>query len=298
MIIVTADVGGSKTAVALTKGSERIGDLTGSGNPVRPGRAMATGTAVAELARTVLARAGLLGADVIVVGAAGAGRPADADELRATLVRERVASRVIVVTDVELAFQALGRPVGLVLVAGTGSVVVGRRPDGQPLRRGGLGWQMGDEGGGYSIGRQALVAAGLAHDGRGSSTALTEAMLAAIAVTTVRDLVGWSTIATPREVAQLARAVVATAEAGDLVAGQIVDRAAGELAGLVNILASEFAGSTTVPVGLVGGLLATDGSLALKVRTSLRPPFAPVDAAVDPLVGGLRLATMSPLTAL
>ena len=43
-------------------------------------------------------------------------------------------------------------------------------------RVGGWGYVLGDEGSGYDIGRQALVAIMKSYDGRGKSTQLTEAL--------------------------------------------------------------------------------------------------------------------------
>lgn len=290
MIVITADVGGSKTTVAITTDGQRIGHSRGPGSAVRPGRALVTATSVADLIRSTLAQANLLRADAMVVGAAGAGRLADAEEIRTALARERIANRVFVVTDVMLAFEALGVDIGVVLVAGTGSVAIGRTPEGRMVRQGGLGWQMGDEGAGYWVGRTALVAAGLAHDGRGPVTELTPALLKATGAPDFRDLVGWSTVAAPREIANLTRAVAAVAKAGDAVARSILDRAASELAGLVNRLAGEFHGGSAIPVGLTGGMLVTEGLLGPAVASLIKKPFVPLKEPVDPLGGGPRLA--------
>jgi glucosamine kinase len=290
VIVITADVGGSKSTVAITRDGTRLVENRGPGSAVRPGRALLTATTVADQIRGALAQANLLQADALVIGAAGAGRPADAEEIRAALVRERIAIRVIVVTDVALAFEALGAAVGVVLVAGTGSVAVGRTKDGRLVRQGGLGWQMGDEGGGYWIGRSALVAAGLAHDGRGPATALSDGLLRATGAPDFREMVGWSTVAAPREVAQLAKTVAAAARAGDAVAGSILEQAAAELAGLVNGLAAHFPKAGPVPVGFAGGLLAGENPLGPAVAGLIRKPFAPLAEPVDPLLGGPRLA--------
>ncbi len=290
MIVITADVGGSKTTVAVTRDGTRIGENRGPGSAVRPGRALVTATTVADLIRSTLAQANLLRADAIVVGAAGAGRPADAEEIEAALGRERIADRIVVVTDVVLAFEALGVDVGVVLVAGTGSVAIGRTPDGRSVRQGGFGWQMGDEGAGYWVGRSALAAVGLAQDGRGPATELSASLLKATGAPDLRELVGWSTVATSREVAHLTRTVLASARAGDQVARQILDQAAIELARLVNTLAPEFPQSGAIPVGLTGGMLTTEGLLGPAVTALIEKPFVPLRDPVDPLLGGPRLA--------
>ncbi len=290
MIIITADVGGSKTSIAVTRDGERLIETRGQGTSVRPGRAVVAATMIADLARRALAQANLLRADILVVGAAGAGRAADAEEIRITLSRERFAAQVVVVSDVMLAFAALGAEIGAVLVAGTGSVAFGRTSDSRMVRQGGFGWQMGDEGAGYWIGREALRAMGLGVDGRGPATELQAGIMTTIGAPTVRDAVGWSTVASPREVASLTRTVVSVAKAGDAVATDILTRAASELARLVNALAPEFIDQTSVPVGLTGGLIGHEGPLHQAVTAQILAPFVPAEQPIDPLLGGLALA--------
>ncbi len=287
MILVTADVGGSKTAVAITRDGQRIFSLTGSGAAVRPGRTMTSASTIADLTRKALAQAGLLRADGLVVGAAGAGRASDAEEVRAVLARERIADRVVVVTDVALALEALGSPTGAVLVAGTGSIAIGRGADGATVRQGGYGWQMGDEGGGYWIGLEALRAVGLAHDGRGPATALDRLLRRAVSAADFRDLVAWATIASPREVAGLTRLVMEAASAGDGIATAILDRAAEWLSGLLRAMAGHFP-EGTISLGFTGGLLTEGSPLVDRVRGRLDLRYAP-PITIDPLVGGPRL---------
>lgn len=111
-----------------------------------------------------------------------------------------------------------------------------------------------------------------------------------IGAPTVRDAVGWSTVASPREVASLTRTVVSVAKAGDAIAADILTRAAGELARLVNTLAPEFSDQSSVPVGLTGGLLGPDGPLYQPVIALIQAPFRPAEQPIDPLLGGPALA--------
>ncbi len=106
----------------------------------------------------------------VVAGIAGA---ADiADDLTERL-RQRIGSaNVEIVHDGILALEtAFGPSEGIAVVAGTGSVVLGRDADGQAHRMGGWGYRLGDEGSGYALGRAALRAVGDAMDG-GPSTDL------------------------------------------------------------------------------------------------------------------------------
>jgi glucosamine kinase len=285
-------VGGTKTTIRLTDGDRELGRYQGPGAAIRPGRALVTAATVADLIRQTVASAGLVRVEAIVVGAAGAGNPADADEIRLALVHDQIASRVVVTTDVLLALAALGAAPGAVLVAGTGSIAAGRTDTGTMLRQGGLGWRMGDEGSGYWIGHEALRAAGAASDGRGDRTLLTERLVPAARAVDFRGLVAWSTVADPREIAGLVPAVTKAADEGDPIAAKILDDAAALLADLVHRLGAQFSG-TGIPLGLTGGLVATDGRLrrALVALVSDRAPFALRAAPLDPLEGGPRLAS-------
>ena len=94
---------------------------------MRPGRALASAGVIAEVVRYALSVAGRLTGDVLVVGAAGAGRELEQDELRKALRGENLATKVVVVTDIEIALEAaFADGPGIVVSAGTGSVAVGR----------------------------------------------------------------------------------------------------------------------------------------------------------------------------
>ncbi len=71
----------------------------------------------------------------------------------------RLARRVRVISDAEAAFMgALGDSSGVLVLAGTGSIVLGRTSQGRWVRRGGLGPLLGDEGSAFWIGREWLKA--------------------------------------------------------------------------------------------------------------------------------------------
>ncbi len=65
---------------------------------------------------------------------------------------------------------ALGGEPGVVIVAGTGAIALA--VDEVAARADGWGTRLGDDGGGYWIGRAGLAAALRAHDGRGGSREL------------------------------------------------------------------------------------------------------------------------------
>jgi len=291
------DAGGSKTSVLLAKDDLVIARATGAPGAVRAGRALHAAGRIASAIRRALTDARLLQADVLVVGAAGAGRDPERSELREALRSERLAVRTVVVGDLDIALEAaFGAGPGIVLISGTGSVAVARGPHGATHRRGGYGWQMGDEGSGYAIGREALFAVGRARDTRGPETALTALILAHPPPRSFDELVRWSSAAEPAEVAALAPLVFAAAGGGDAVARAIVAAAADALAGHVVALVGLFGGRGQIPVALAGGNLAPDRGLRDPVRERLKRTarLAVRDMPLDPAEGALALGRRLP----
>lgn len=292
-ILIGADVGGTKTAVAVSDGEKILGRASGPGAAVRPGRALASASTITEVVRAALSAAGRLNGDVLVVGAAGAGREPERDELRKALKVESLAARVEVTTDIEIALAAaFAEGPGIVVSAGTGSIAVGRDREGKRHRIGGYGWQMGDEGSGYAIGRAALGAVSRAVDGRSPMTALSDRVLRASRSADFNALVRWAAGASPAEIAALAPQVLAVAAEGDPLAQGITDYAARELSQLAICLLPRMQLEPPVRVAVTGGLLAPDQPLrrTLLAKLAEEPAFHPVDAPVDAVVGALRLA--------
>jgi glucosamine kinase len=292
-ILIGADVGGTKTAVAVSRDGVIVGRAEGPGAAVRPGRALASASTIIEVVRGALSDAGRLTGDVLVVGAAGAGRAPEREELRTAIRSENIVSSVVVTTDIEIALAAaFADGPGIVVSAGTGSVAVGRDQRGERHRIGGYGWQMGDEGSGYAIGRASLGAVSRAADGRSPPTALRERILEATRSADVDALVRWAAGASPAEVAALAPHVLAVAAAGDPLAQGIADYAARELSQLAICLLPKMDLTPPVPVAITGGLLSQDQPLrrALLAKLNQEPAFQPTDAPVDAVAGALLLA--------
>ena len=123
-ILIGADVGGSKTAVGISEpGGPIVSRADGPGAAVRPGRALASAGVIAEVVRRALAGIGKLGGDVLVVGAAGAGRDPERTELQKALRAETLADTVVVTTDIEIALEGAFEGPGIVV-----SAVRGLRP--------------------------------------------------------------------------------------------------------------------------------------------------------------------------
>jgi glucosamine kinase len=229
-----------------------------------------------------------------MVGAAGAGREPEQRELAGALVAAQVARRVRVAGDSEVTLAAaFGDGPGILINAGTGSIAFARGPDGRLHRAGGYGWQLGDEGGGYWLGRRALAAAVRATDEPGESSTLLERLLVALGLRHLDDLIRWTATASPAQVASLAPHVLNAAREGEAVAQRAVAEAAAELARLVGALARHFPDAEPVAVATVGGLLRPGSPLLRALHDVLGtqvPRARLMDRPVDAPVEAVRLA--------
>jgi N-acetylglucosamine kinase-like BadF-type ATPase len=294
-IILGVDAGGTKTVAIVAEGDRVLARAAGGGAKMRSGRGIACATVIAEVSRQALAQTGRLRADVLVAGVAGAGRDAERDEVRQALRTEDFAERVIVTGDTEIALAAAFADCpGIVVTAGTGSMAVARDPAGRLHRAGGLGWQMGDEGSGYAIGRAALGAVGRAADGRSPRTELTPLLLRVTHSETLDGLVRWAAAAGVPEVAAIAPAVFEAAGMGDTIAAGIMDYAARELAALVFRLLPHFGVDERAPVEVAtnGGLLYHEGPLNRMLRAKLaeEPRLRLRETPLEPATGAIHLA--------
>src|SRR5437867_4340993 len=148
-----------------------------------------------------------------------------------------LAHRVRVISDAEAAhLGALGERAGVLLLAGTGSMALGRDARGRWARAGGWGPLLGDEGSAFWIGREWL-----------------RATMGVTGFARARRILG-----SPDPVARiaaLAPGVLRRARGGSRVAHRIVARSQDALADLLVRLSRELRLRQPVPVSWAGGLL-------------------------------------------
>lgn len=233
----------------------------------------------------------------VCLGIAGVDRQDDAATIRGLMRRLGFRDHTLIVNDALIALVAGARePVGLVLVAGTGSIAYGVNARGVAARAGGWGPVLADEGSGYWIGRRALVAVMRQADGRGPRTALTPLVLERLRLSQPDDLVNEVYEGAERRqlVASLGPLVAQAQAAGDAVAAEILRDAAAELvlasASVVGRL--EMRGDV-FPTFLSGGIFRSIPSLAAEVTARLAEvaPRASVSLlAAEPAEGAVSLA--------
>ena len=295
--LVGVDAGGSRTT-AFVSGADLavLARATGAAGAIAPGTVAQPAAAILATIRSALAQAPADEIAGLVVGAAGAGREPERTDLERALAQARVAERVRVTTDSEIALvAAFGDGPGILLLAGTGSGACARLPDGTTQRSGGHGWQFGDEGSGYALARAALAAVAWAPAGRGPATALATAMALAAGVhDDAHELLAWARTAPRSRVADLARVVQDLADQGDAVAQESVQQAARDLVAHVRALMPRIPGGDPVRVALAGGLLRGEQPVRRAVTRLLAAelPRAYLDETlVEPARGALVLAS-------
>lgn len=240
-------------------------------------RVTAAGTLAARVQQAVAALRlgpGRLGSLVVATRGVWTGR----ERLRARGTLVPLAPAVRVMSDVEAAYLgALGPTPGILLLAGTGSIALGRDAAGRWRRAGGLGPLLGDEGSAFSIGRAWLRAGpgrqNLAH---------------------LRRL-GAAPDAVARIAAQAPRALRA-ARRGDRAARAIANEAQVRLAAVVIEVAAHLLPPRPLPVSWAGSLLGDPwfrqgvwrqvrrAGLAISVRV----PAAPAAEAAARMAASLR----------
>jgi len=234
----------------------------------------------------------------ICLGMAGVDRDDDLRVVRGIMARIGSLARVLVVNDALIALEAgVGDAPGLVIIAGTGSIVYGRNARGEAARAGGWGYVLGDEGSGYWMGRLALRAVVREADSRGRATGLTPRVLAHFGVGRPQDLVHqvYGTGLRPSAIGALAAVVQAAAVDGDPVARDIVQKGAHALASAAESVAGRLSldAGDTLAVVLSGGIFRGVPSLADEVTTLVEAALPNARARrldVEPAAGAVALA--------
>ena len=199
----------------------------------------------------------------IVIGLAGAGRLEDRTVFIDTMFKLSLKKKfplknIILETDARIALEsAFAGGHGIVLIAGTGSIALYRTEDGYIARTGGWGNVIGDEGGGYSIAKDALCYAMRSYDGRIGKTILLQKMLNHFALASPEEIIK-KVYYDKIDIATFAPTVIESAVEMDQVAYQILLNHSNHLIEMVRTLVMKYPLKKKLPVALMGGLIETD----------------------------------------
>ena len=293
-------VDGGQSSTTVLIGDER-GRVLGQGRAgpcnhaaAGEGRAKLTKALNAGLA-AACAQAGL-NPGAIVFASACLGFSGGADDKRDIVSQIVRAAKIEVTNDgwIALAGATAGAP-GVVVIAGTGSLAVGRNGAGKTARVGGWGYIFGDEGGGIDIARQAMRAILRMEEGWGEATALHGKLLGATGAPNANALLhAFYTPDWPRpRLATLARLVDETARDGDAVAGRIMDDAANSLAQFALAVRRQlFSQDEPAIVSYIGGVFRSRRLLErFRASVPCQPPIH--GPAAGALLEAYRLAGLS-----
>lgn len=226
---------------------------------------------------------------------AGAGRPPEQERLVAELMGRGLVAQAHVVSDARAALEgAHTGGAGIIAIAGTGSIVMGRNDLGDIARAGGWGPLLGDESSAYGIVMAGLRAAGQDHDGSGPSTRLKDALLKGLDLATWDELIPrlYGGDLVRERLAGACPIVFRVAREGDDVARQIIAAEARRLGQQVCAVARRL-GLPSAPVALAGGLGDAEGDwLWEQMQSDIGegPSLHRVEARWPPVGGALLLA--------
>ena len=281
MNILGIDGGGTKTVCILM---DETGAVLGRGVG-GPSNYQSVGIETAQNAIETAVNAALTDShispqtiDGIGLGLAGVGRSEDIQTVQTFLepLRQHLQVKpdhLMITGDHRIALiGGLGHNVGVVAIAGTGSLLFGQNAQGQTKRVGGWGYLLGDEGSGYNIALRGLQAALKAYDGRLPTTDLIQRFQTHLGIEQIEGLIevvyrrGW----TVSQIAALAPIIDQAAVNGDRIAQDIMNQAADELVLATEvILVDLFNFTETVEIVTIGGVWQSLSNLRQRFESAI-----------------------------
>lgn len=191
-------------------------------------------------------------------------------------------------------FGATGGEPGIVVIAGTGSIVYGENRAGASAQIGGLGFLFSDEGSGFWLAAQTIRLAIKEHDRLLPAQGLEKLVLDFFRVRRIRDLTTafYNEKISRDEIAALARAAAEAAASGNRALAAEIGYGADVLAQSVQAAAERLELKDDFRVAGVGGMFRA-ALLKKEFAASLGkklPPAKIIEPRFDPAIGALLLA--------
>ncbi|MGA8432953.1 MAG: BadF/BadG/BcrA/BcrD ATPase family protein [Candidatus Sulfotelmatobacter sp.] len=301
------DGGGSKTTCAVGDDVSILARaIAGPSNIVRVGEAEAR-RSLHQAVTQACAAVGISpkGMARTCMGGAGVGSPEVISTLRRILA-ELLSTSVLVTGDMQIALEAaFPNAPGIVVIAGTGSIIYGRDAAGNTVRAGGWGFAVSDEGSAHWIGRNAVAMLFRAYDRAQAETGsrshldleLFRMLRETWNVVSIDDLVRAVNAVPAPNFAALFPGILACANADDELSRQVLTCAASELAQLASViiprLFPEEELHTRIPLAMVGGVFRHSDLVRKVFYNEIKKLYSAAEIlpqVVEPVEGALRLA--------
>jgi len=145
---------------------------------------------------------------------------------------------------------------GVVVIAGTGSIVYGMNIKSEEARAGGWGWRLGDVGSGYAIGKNAIITALKDHDQSGPPTKLKEMIMEYLGLKDMEEIIDWAydPVREANHFASLVPVVKEAENRGDSVASYIMENAGTQLGLVAQAVIKRLQLAGGFPVACSGGV--------------------------------------------
>lgn len=227
----------------------------------------------------------------ICLGLAGCGQEQDRAILQPLFDNQFGKDKYVLMSDAQIALvSGTLSESGIIVLAGTGSMVYGRNEDGLDGRVGGYGSLLSDEGSGYHIGLDALKTIVRHHDGMEEKPGFYKAVFDALGVQRIGDLIGWvnSGNASRDRIAALAELVTRAAAEDDPAADAILERQADALSRCVDALHRKLSFSERVDIVLSGGLFSDASYYWQLLRRKIHyflPGANVISPKLEPVIG-------------
>jgi N-acetylglucosamine kinase len=232
----------------------------------------------------------------ICLGLAGVGRPADIQIIQGVVKElqrsnwlpiawDLQPSNIIICHDAFIALVGgIGDDVGIVVAAGTGSIVFGRNQQGETHRVGGWGYILGDEGSAYKIAVAGMQSALKSYDGSEKLTNLIDSFKRHLNLENIEDLIevvyrrGWGV----KEISSLAQIVDLAAASGDELANKIIDDAVEELVKSTSTVINKiFNNNSNIEIVTVGSVWQGKSQIQDRFAASIFQDF-PLSKVISP----------------
>ncbi len=305
LYILGIDGGGTKTsAVLCTMDQTIIAEAQGEGSNIQIIGTGQTAEIILDLIHQCCHSVGCTISEIgaIVAGVAGVGRPADRQQLLDAITALAQKNQLPlppfgIESDARIALEGAfnGKP-GIIVIAGTGSIVMGKNVNGKLHRSGGWGRLIGDEGSGYAIGREAFRTIAKEMDGNKTKTRLKKLFADQLQLTSQEAIIQ-AVYRNNFDMASVVPLVLEAASKNDSIAKNILADEAKELVETIARTSDSLINSKKknerLPLSFAGSLLTNDNFYSRKVRSVIKrtlPQLSLRAAEASPVIGAVLMA--------